>query len=654
LGGADDPCAALCGPGVETVTTRAGDPVARVLDALTRTKCKPDRRGHATCPLCAVGRTLKVTHDGPDAKITCSKGCKQVDIVATLKLRPDDLLGVGDDHHARRSAAREAGGATEPEPPSESTNEAESGRVANVPLKDLLVRYTPAELKKTPPPREYLLKRADTGAGVLATGIVALLAAPGGRGKTMLLVELALAVATGSTWLGWTARQGRVLLALAEEDATEIQRRVHYLLCAARLMTEDGLAAIAQNLVVVPLRGHGVALTEVDANGTKALPETTRAAELRQILIEAKNAGESFSLVLLDPLARFGGVDVEKDNAAATRFVQVVETLTTPECGGPTVELVHHTRKAAGDGGDHDSADPIRGASAIVNGVRWAALVEQQRHIDGVPELLQLRVVKTNYAARPEPLVLCREPDSHGYLRVATQGEIESYSSKVPRRKDGPANVAQRAAQVTLDVLTAIQAVPMSGSEVQRKLKIGRTVALQACAELAEEGQIHRVGQKWHARAAPMASPEVAGNGDSKNGSGGSEPVPEPIRNGQKSVSVSPPLKGANRTEPISDARDQLSGGMAGSANGTTAGCSRANGPPPSEGKPAGPRSIIDVRDGESEAQAESRWYAVEAAKRIAASDRAEAGRLKRSGQLNEAKKFEESAAEAEKKARSL
>jgi hypothetical protein len=72
---------------------RAGDPVARVLDALTRAKCKPNRMQHATCPLCA-GRTLKVTHDGPNAKIACSKGCKQTDIVAALKLRPDDLLGV--------------------------------------------------------------------------------------------------------------------------------------------------------------------------------------------------------------------------------------------------------------------------------------------------------------------------------------------------------------------------------------------------------------------------------------------------------------------------------------------------------------------------------------------------------------------------------
>jgi hypothetical protein len=60
------------------------------------------------------------------------------------------------------------------------------------------------------------------------------------------------------------------------------------------------------------------------------------------------------------------------------------------------------------------------------------------------------------------------------------------------------------------------------------------------------------------------------------------------------------------------------------------------------------PPLIIDVREGETEAHAEAR-YACEAARRRGASDRAEAERRRRLGQLEEAKKFEESAAEAEK-----
>jgi hypothetical protein len=61
----------------------------------------------------------------------------------------------------------------------------------------------------------------------------------------------------------------------------------------------------------------------------------------------------------------------------------------------------------------------------------------------------------------------------------------------------------------------------------------------------------------------------------------------------------------------------------------------------------------MDVRPNESEAQAEAR-YVAEAYRNRARSDRAEAKRLKGLGQLEEAKKFEETAADAEKQAGSL
>src|SRR5207249_3911409 len=107
-------------------------------------------------------------------------------------------------------------------------------------------------------------------------------------------------------------------------------------------------------------------------------------------------------LVIIDPLSRFAGTDVEKDNAAATRFAQVLESMIQPGAAcGLTMAVSHHTGKDPADPGkrDPDSADPIRGASALVDAVRWAAILKRRsRHTDA-PELLDLRVVKTNYAA---------------------------------------------------------------------------------------------------------------------------------------------------------------------------------------------------------------------------------------------------------------
>jgi hypothetical protein len=72
--------------------------------------------------------------------------------------------------------------------------------------------------------------------------------------------------------------------------------------------------------------------------------------------------------------------------------------------------------------------------------------------------------------------------------------------------------------------------------------------------------------------------------------------------------------------------------------------------PPPQPSRPKQWPLIIDVLPGETETQAEDRWYAAEAARRTAAADRAEAERLNRLGRTEEAKAFKESAAEAEQR----
>lgn len=275
------------------------------------------------------------------------------------------------------------------------------------------------DLSAHPPRREWLLE--VDGEGALPMGKCGVLAAGGGTGKTIALVQLALAVATGGLWLDRFAvtRPGRVLVALAEEDIGEVHRRFYRAACAMGL-DRDARALAAQRIVALPLAGTPVALTAKDERGN-----VTTAPALEAL--RARLAADTWSLLILDPLARWAGDDTEKDNAAATRFVQAIETLTAAP-GSPTVLVAHHSSKSSVS----DGAANVRGASGLVDAFRWAATMDKIEgdNVRGV----RLHLSKTNYT-RPWPDVLLTwSDDEHAtgslVLANATQQEALARASR--------------------------------------------------------------------------------------------------------------------------------------------------------------------------------------------------------------------------------
>jgi len=291
-------------------------------------------------------------------------------------------------------------------------------------------------LTKRPARREYLLSYLmdldGDGApkGVIAAGRVGFLASPGGVGKSYTLCSLALAVAVAdrqqrTCWLGALEvnvdKAGRVLMLMGEEEEEEIRRRL-YMTAEAMGLSDDDKRRAIQRIVPVALSGHdGVAFTQAaEVGDTKT--ETPFSEALRERL---EKVGE-WSLVIVDPLARFAGDDVEKDNAAATRLVQVLEKLSNLP-GKPTVFCAHHTRKAGNDKVAM-SSDDMRGASALRDGARFLAVLEEQERIDGAPNLVNFAVKKNNYGIRPA-FMLTRNDD--GNLRAATEQERKQYADAV-------------------------------------------------------------------------------------------------------------------------------------------------------------------------------------------------------------------------------
>lgn len=275
-------------------------------------------------------------------------------------------------------------------------------------------------LTAPPPPHDWLLRCPDpetngeTSIGVLPLGKCGMIYGDGGSGKSWANLQLAMAVATGRRWFDFfdVINTGNVLIAMGEEDRKELHRRLYAIGLAMRLTPEQQRLA-SERIVALPLAGKLTALIESDRG---VAVETAMFRELRARL----DAGNDWRLVILDPQSRFAGADTETDNAAATRFVQVVESLMEAP-GNPTVLVSHHTRKPPSDGARKGgaSAANARGASALIAGFRWAA--ELERVGDGAA---RFSVTKSNYAPWGAPVDLVRDAALGGYLRVATREEL--------------------------------------------------------------------------------------------------------------------------------------------------------------------------------------------------------------------------------------
>jgi hypothetical protein len=323
-----------------------------------------------------------------------------------------------------------------------------------------------AWLREDPPPREWLLRRGEVP--MLARGLVGLLVAPGGRGKTYALCDLAISIATGLPWLGVidVATRGRVVLALAEEDDAEVRRRLHAVARARGLVDAD-LAGADSRIVPFGLAGRDVSLVVVDGSNVTLSP-------LHRELVQLASAHE-YHAVLLDPLARWAP-GVESDNAVATRAIEMLEELATAARG--TVLVAHHTAKwARRDGESAGHGSSARGVTAITDGARWVA---ELRGDDD----LALAVVKSNGAPLGDAIPLSRDRAS-GVLRGMTADEITSGSSS--RDND---RVAAQLAKL-LAKLAARGDAGVSGQRALRQLVGGRKATAEAAIRRAvREGLI--------------------------------------------------------------------------------------------------------------------------------------------------------------------
>lgn len=258
------------------------------------------------------------------------------------------------------------------------------------------------DLITTPAPeRQWLVQER------LPAGVVGMLAAAGGTGKSMAVLQLSVAVATGLPWFGMTTGEpAPVLLVSAEDDREEMHRRLQ------AVIQHYGREYDAQNQV--PFGSYHDLLAEhlfvVDRVGDdnrmthRAGGDCMRTRYAERVIHTAHSMRIPPKLIILDPLARFDG-GISNDNADATRLIEAAEAIRKPTQAN--VLLPHHIAKASMR--DLDAGqEAVRGASALVDGVRWVGLMQTmaKEHAkdysidpDDAARFVRFVTVKGNYAA---------------------------------------------------------------------------------------------------------------------------------------------------------------------------------------------------------------------------------------------------------------
>jgi hypothetical protein len=202
---------------------------------------------------------------------------------------------------------------------------------------------------RTPLPFDFVLPG-------LQAGEVGMLPAPGGTGKTFLMLQLAMSIATGTAFAGaWDApKKGRVVFVTAEDTLHILQHRLFYMRPDISWQPD-----LIQNMEVISLAGQIPRLLEVGRNRNPV-----RGEWFDDILELAKDA----RLLIVDPLSRFHSCD-ENDASHMTTLVQTFEAIASMT--GCAILFTHHSNKNAQQHGAGGSQASARGSSALTDGVRW-------------------------------------------------------------------------------------------------------------------------------------------------------------------------------------------------------------------------------------------------------------------------------------------
>ncbi|WP_265023924.1 AAA family ATPase [Wolbachia endosymbiont (group A) of Epagoge grotiana] len=201
--------------------------------------------------------------------------------------------------------------------------------------------------------------------GLFPLGVTSILAAMGDTGKGMLLLDLALKVASRKDQpCGFgplVTEHGSVVIFSAEDDMSEIHRRLE------RLDSQCERLKYKDRLFIVPLPNVSGSLTIIKSISSKIIEISPEFESITKQLHKIKD----LKLIVFDPLASFVHADLNTDPAVGDYLMSLLSDLAGST--GASIITAHHMRKPKSEkpiSTVEQARDAIRGTSALVNGVR--------------------------------------------------------------------------------------------------------------------------------------------------------------------------------------------------------------------------------------------------------------------------------------------
>ena len=243
-------------------------------------------------------------------------------------------------------------------------------------------------------------------AGRIPRGHVTLLGAHGGTGKSMLALQLSVAVACGADFLGAGTEQGRVLFFSGEDGGPVLRHRLGFI--------ADHFGAsphrLAERLVILDATDEPALYREVSQFGIKTGKPTPGFNRLAEIIGEVQP-----SLIVVDNASDVFEAS-ENDRASVRGFLRQLRQLFPDGSEPPAMLLLAHIQKAAvgARGGESYS-----GSTAWHNSARSRlALAAPDKNDSG---RLLLTHDKNNLGKLAEPLHLARNMTGLLMVDEATQ-----------------------------------------------------------------------------------------------------------------------------------------------------------------------------------------------------------------------------------------
>jgi RecA-family ATPase len=235
-----------------------------------------------------------------------------------------------------------------------------------------------------PPTRDWHVQ------GLIPAREITLLSGDGGTGKSLLALQLAVASAAGTDWVGTFPSQGPVLFVSAEDDLEELHRRLATIVRAKalELVTLD-------NLEILPLAGWDAVLAAPQRRDGP-LSETPLFKAIR-----AETEARRPNLLILDTLADlFGGDEIKRPHAR--QFISLLRGLAIEF--SLTIVLLSHPSLSGMTSGAGTS-----GSTAWSNSVRLRLYLERPKASGGDGRDDDVRILttkKANYGRAGDERVL--------------------------------------------------------------------------------------------------------------------------------------------------------------------------------------------------------------------------------------------------------